>query len=140
MFAMSKEAVLRKEAPLLATLRLDLEAVESGLPVSTLTKFLSVSGMQGRDIYKVVISARTLRQRMKRKEPLTTDEADRLLRLIRVYDETAHVFGNRNKALCWLTEPKPRFKERTPLQMLRTDLGGRMVEEMLVQIDEGIFT
>ena len=81
MFAMSKEAVLRKEAPLLATLRLDPEAVESGLPVSTLTKFLSVSGMQGRDIYKVVISARTLRQRMKRKEPLTTDEADSLSRL-----------------------------------------------------------
>jgi putative toxin-antitoxin system antitoxin component (TIGR02293 family) len=140
MFAMSKEAVLRKGAPLLATLRLDLEAVESGLPVSTLTKFLSASGMQCRDIYKVVISARTLKQRIKRREPLTMDEADRLLRLIRVYDETAHVFGNRKKALSWLTQPKLRFNERTPLQMLRTDLGGRMVEEMLVQIDEGMFT
>jgi putative toxin-antitoxin system antitoxin component (TIGR02293 family) len=136
---MSKEAVLQEQASLLATLRLDLKAVESGLPVNTLTKFLSASGMQYRDIYEVVISARTLKQRIKRKEPLTMDEADRLLRLIRVYDETAHGFGNRKKTLSWLTQPKTRFSDRTPIQMLRTDLGGRMVEEMLVQIDEGIY-
>jgi hypothetical protein len=45
MLAMSKEAVLQEPAPLLATLRVDLKAVESGFPVSTLTKFLSASGM-----------------------------------------------------------------------------------------------
>ncbi|WP_256369986.1 MbcA/ParS/Xre antitoxin family protein [Granulicella sp. S190] len=48
--------------------------------------------------------------------------------------------GNREKALSWMTKHKSRFSERTPIQMLRTDLGGRMVEEMLVQIDEGMFT
>ncbi len=66
MFAMSKEAVLQKQAPLLVTLRVDRDAVESGLAVSVLTEFLSASGMQCRDIYEVVISARTLKQRMKR--------------------------------------------------------------------------
>jgi putative toxin-antitoxin system antitoxin component (TIGR02293 family) len=101
---------------------------------------LSASGMQCRDIYEVVISARTLKQRIKRKEPLTMEEGDSLLRLIRVFDQTAHVFGDRKKALSWLTKQKSRFNERTPIQMLRSDLGGRMVEEMLVQIDEGMFT
>jgi putative toxin-antitoxin system antitoxin component (TIGR02293 family) len=140
MFAMSTEAVLQKQAPLLPTLRLDLDAVESGLPVSVLTEFLSASGMSSRDIYEVVISARTLKQRMKRKQPLTMDEGDKLLRLIRVFDQATRVFGNREKALYWLTKQKSRFSERRPVQMLRTDLGSRMVEEMLVQIDEGIYT
>jgi|SRR5665213_1499936 len=140
MFAMSKEAAPQEQAPLLATLRFDLNAVEFGLPVSVITKFLSASGMECRDIYEVVISARALKQRMQRNKPLTMDEGDRLLRLIRVFHQTADVFGNREKALYWLTKQKSCFNERTPIQMLRTDLGGRMVEEMLVQIDEGMFT
>jgi uncharacterized protein (DUF2384 family) len=44
------------------------------------------------------------------------------------------------KARYGLTKQKSRFNERRPIQMLRTDLGSRMVEEMLVQIDEGIYT
>jgi putative toxin-antitoxin system antitoxin component (TIGR02293 family) len=49
------------------------------------------------------------------------------------------VFGDQEKAREWLNQPKKRFDRRTPLHMLRTDLGGRMVEEMLGQIDEGMF-
>jgi putative toxin-antitoxin system antitoxin component (TIGR02293 family) len=96
---MSKEAAPQEQAPLLATLRFDLNAVESGLPVCALTKFLSASGMECRDIYEAVISARTLKQWMKRKEPLTMDEGDRLLRLMRVFDQASHVFANREKLL-----------------------------------------
>lgn len=43
MLAMGKESVLQEPAPLLATPRVDLKAVESGFPVGTLTKFLSAS-------------------------------------------------------------------------------------------------
>jgi uncharacterized protein (DUF2384 family) len=32
-----------------------------------------------------------------------------------------------------------RFDERTPLSMMHTGLGGQGVEEMLYQIDEGVF-
>lgn len=53
MFAMSKEAGPQEQAPLLATIHFDLNTVESGLPVSVLTKFLSASGMECRDIYEV---------------------------------------------------------------------------------------
>lgn len=36
-------------------------------------------------------------------------------------------------------QAEKRFDDRTPLQMLRTDFGGRMVEGVLGQIDEGMF-
>jgi Protein of unknown function (DUF2384) len=50
------------------------------------------------------------------------DEGDRLMRLIRVFDQATHVFANREKALYWMTKQKSRFNERRPIQMLRTDL------------------
>jgi len=100
---------------------------------------VSASGMQLADIYQVVIPARTLKHRKARKEPLTADESDKLVRLARVYDQAVRVLGDKQRALYWLNEPKRRFDGRTPIQMLRTDLGGRMVEEMLGQIHHGMF-
>jgi putative toxin-antitoxin system antitoxin component (TIGR02293 family) len=62
-----------------------------------------------------------------------------LVRLIRVYDQAVRGFGDKEKALHWLSEAKGRFDGRTPIQMLRTDLDGRVVEEMLGQIYYGMF-
>src|SRR5579885_2320077 len=97
----------------MASLHLDLETIESGVSLNALNNFVTVSGMQFRDIYEFVIPARTLKHRKARKEHLTAGE-----------------FGDKEKALHWLNEPKRRFEGRTPMQMLRTELGGRMVEEM----------
>ena len=125
--------------PLMATLHMSLENVESGLSLSTLTNFVSASGLRFKDIYDVVIPARTLKHRKARKEPLTSDESDKLARVARVYDQAVRVFGDRENALHWLSEAKRRFEGRTPLQLLRTEYGSRLVEEMLGQIDHGIF-
>ena len=124
---------------LLAVLRLNLESVEAGVPVETMTNFVSASGVELKDIYNIVIPARTLKHRKSRRQPLSSDESDKLARLVRVFDQAVSVFGEIEHARRWLNKPKKRFDDRTPLQMLRTDFGGRMVEEMLGQIDEGMF-
>jgi putative toxin-antitoxin system antitoxin component (TIGR02293 family) len=136
---MGQASTTELEIPLMTSLRIDLETVEAGVPVATMARFVAASGMQLKDVYEVVIPARTLKHRKARKEPLTSDESDKLVRLIRVYDQALRVLGEREKALYWLSEPKKRFEDRTPIQMLRTDLGGRMVEEMLGQIYYGMF-
>jgi putative toxin-antitoxin system antitoxin component (TIGR02293 family) len=121
------------------SLRLDLESVEAGVPVETMTTFVAMSGVELKDLYDIVIPARTLKHRRSRKQALSPDESDKLARLIRVFDQAVTVLGDRERARNWLNKPKKRFEERTPLQMLRTEVGGRMVEEMLGQIDEGMF-
>jgi putative toxin-antitoxin system antitoxin component (TIGR02293 family) len=130
---------IEQQIPLMTSLHLDLDTVEAGVPIATMAQFVAASGMQLKDLYEVVIPARTLKHRKARKEPLTSDESDKLVRLIRVYDQAVRVLGDKGKALYWLSEPKKRFEGRTPIQMLRTDLGGRMVEEMLGQIYYGMF-
>lgn len=47
--------------------------------------------------------------------------------------------GSRERALVWLRKPHARLEGRAPLSSLRTDTGSRIVEELLVQIDEGMF-
>jgi uncharacterized protein (DUF2384 family) len=32
-----------------------------------------------------------------------------------------------------------RFEGKSPIQMMSTETGGRLVEQMLVQIDQGMF-
>jgi putative toxin-antitoxin system antitoxin component (TIGR02293 family) len=123
----------------LASLRLNLESVEAGVPVETMTDFIFASGVPLKDIYDIVIPARTLKHRRSRKQPLSPDESDKLARLVRIFDQAVAVFGDREQARVWLNKPKKRFDARTPLRMLRTDFGGRMVEEMLGQIDDGMF-
>ena len=123
----------------LSALRFSLESVETGIPVETMTNFVSASGVELKDIYEIVIPARTLKHRRSRRESLSRDESDKLARLVRVFDQAVSVFGEAEQARKWLNTPKKRFDDRTPLHMLRTDFGGRMVEEMLGQIDEGMF-
>ena len=119
--------------------QLDWRAVEIGVPLSALEKFAAHSGIELKQLLDVVIPPRTLKHRRERKEPLSLDESDRLARVARLYELSVRVFGDAEKATRWLTRPKHRFEERSPLSMMRTEMGGRQVEEMLIQIDEGMF-
>jgi len=117
----------------------DWREIERGLPLSTLEEFSAYSGIAVKDLLEVVIPVRTLKHRRQRQEPLSLDESDRLARVARLWALTVKVFGDPDKARRWLTKPKMRFEERTPLAMMHTGLGGQGVEEMLYQIDEGVF-
>ena len=134
-----RDEIHRIRPGLLTSLRLDLESVEAGVPVETITSFVLASKVELKDVNAVVISARALRYRRSRKQSLSLDESDRLARLVHIFDQAVSVFSDAERARRWLSKPKKRFHERTPLRMLRTDFGGRAVEEMLVQIDEGMF-
>ena len=49
------------------------------------------------------------------------------------------VQASRERALEWLRRPMSRLKYRAPLDLMRTDTGARIVEDLLVQVDEGMF-
>jgi putative toxin-antitoxin system antitoxin component (TIGR02293 family) len=117
----------------------DWRQVEAGLPLATLEEFVAYSGFPMKDLLEVVIPLRTLKHRRQRQEPLSAEESDRLARVARLWELAVKVFGEPDKARRWLTKPKIRFEERTPLAMMRTGAGADGVEEMLIQIEEGMF-
>jgi putative toxin-antitoxin system antitoxin component (TIGR02293 family) len=136
---MAQTAKSARTKSFLTTLHLNLQAVESGVPVATMSDFVSASGVPLKDLYDIVIPARTLKHRRARRESLSPDESDKLARLVRIFDHAVRVFGDTDRARTWLQQPKRRFDNRTPLAMLRTDVGARLVEEVLGQIEYGMF-
>lgn len=118
---------------------LDLaQIVEQGLPTDTIA-LLKQQGLTFSEVSAIVIAPRTLKHRKARGEPLSLEETDRLVRVARIVAHAELVFHNHEKALAWLRSTHDRLNERTPLNMLRTELGGRLVEKLLWQIDEGVY-
>lgn len=115
-----------------------LRIVEGRLAPSVINR-LAALGLERREIDAVIIPSRTLQHRRSRREKLTIEESDRVLRVIRVLSLAETVYGDRERALTWLRKPHARLDERLPLSLLHTDTGSRIVEEMLNQIDEGMF-
>jgi len=115
-----------------------LRIVEGQLPPTVIKRLLSL-GLQRSEIDAAIIPLRTLQHRRSRREKLTVEESDRVLRAIRVLALAETVYGSRERALAWLRRTHPRIGGRAPLSLLNTDTGSRIVEELLVQIDEGMF-
>ena len=85
------------------------------------------------------VPKRTLARRQAAKEPLSVEETDKAVRLGRIDKMAEKIFGDASKAHRWLRKPKRALGGDTPLAYLATEAGARAVEEMLNQIDHGIF-
>jgi putative toxin-antitoxin system antitoxin component (TIGR02293 family) len=115
-----------------------LRIVEGRLAPSVIKRLMTL-GLERSEIDEAVIPSRTLQHRRSRRERLTLDESDRVLRMVRILASAESVYGSRARALAWLRKPHPRLEGRSPLSLVKTDTGSRIVEELLIQIDEGMF-
>jgi putative toxin-antitoxin system antitoxin component (TIGR02293 family) len=112
--------------------------VERGLPIRVLNRLLR-RGLSRNEIASVIIPPRTLKHRRSRHEPLSREESERAVRTARILARAQLVMGDEAAALAWLRSPRRRFQGRAPMEMLVTETGGRLVEQMLIQIDQGMF-
>jgi putative toxin-antitoxin system antitoxin component (TIGR02293 family) len=110
----------------------------AGLPTEV-AKIMTEHGLTPGEVSSLVIPARTLKHRRSRRERLSKDESDKAIRTARILARAELVLGDEALALRWMRSPKQRFDGRTPFQLIETDAGSRLVEDMLGQIDEGIF-
>jgi putative toxin-antitoxin system antitoxin component (TIGR02293 family) len=111
-------------------------AVRDRLPLGTL-KGLHQAGLSEQEIERFVIPQRTRRHRAERKQPLTVDESDRAVRLLRVQTVAEETFGTKDKAHIWLRRPLAELGGETPLDMAQTEAGARVVETILAKIAWG---
>jgi len=116
-----------------------IEIAEEGLPTEAVAQ-LRTYGLSFTEVAEIVIAPRTLKHRKARGERLSTEETERVLRVSRIVALADQVFGDHEKALGWLRIPHPRHQDRSPLSLLRTESGGKVVENMLWQIDDGIYS
>lgn len=102
-------------------------------------KSLARHGYSEEEISALVVPRRTLARRRAAGDLLSVDETGRALRLMRIASLAEEVFGDPAKAYRWLRKPKDRLHGDTPVAFLASESGARVVEEMLHQIQYGIF-
>ncbi|WP_168209795.1 antitoxin Xre/MbcA/ParS toxin-binding domain-containing protein [Chromobacterium paludis] len=95
---------------------------------------LAGEGLSRKEL-EFVIPARTLSHRIKKHEKLSRDESERGVRMASLLVLAQQVLGE--EAAGWLRQPLRRFDEQSPLQLAQTEQGARLVENLLIQIDEG---
>lgn len=112
------------------------QTVQAGFPAKQLACMASTGQISPSD-RDAIIPLRTLKARLDKGQNLTTEESDKLFRLSHIRAMANAVFGNEEKAQRWLSKPKARFEGLTPINMIATAPGFRLVEEMLLQVAEG---
>ena len=68
---------------------------------------------------------------------LTADQSDRAARLARGLVLAERAFGSREKAHRWLHRDSAALGDRKPIDLIRTDAGARVVENLLARIAWG---
>jgi len=95
-------------------------------------------GLSDAEVYSLIVPRRTLAHRIAKRQSLSKDESDKAVRVARITAAAEQVFGEPARAWRWLRKPKRQFDSKSPIEMLVTETGARLVEELIIQIDDGM--
>jgi putative toxin-antitoxin system antitoxin component (TIGR02293 family) len=115
-------------------------AIEQGLSAEVLRKLEAcVPGVISVVPELLGISARTLARRRSQGR-LTPVESDRLFRLVALYAQAADVLGSVEAADEWMHSPAIALGDKPPLAYAMNEAGAKRVEQLLIRIDDGVYS
>lgn len=117
----------------------DIDPLASNSSLSGRAAKELAEGRLTRDDIRMVIPDRTLERRIRDDQTLTLDEADGIVRLLRIVEAARRVFESNDLADQFLRSPNPALGGHVPIQLARSDLGGREVEAVLGRLEHGVF-
>jgi putative toxin-antitoxin system antitoxin component (TIGR02293 family) len=140
------EVVLKQTAEFLGlrrTLHSQLElmpVIRQGLSPASLESVSRKMDLSPRETGESLgFAKRTLTRRLREKQPLTPEESERVVRLVRVLVQAIEVLGSLEKARRWLQKSNRALGGEIPLRLLDNDIGGNAVLEELGRIEHGVF-
>jgi len=117
------------------------DRVKVGFPFKafiSLTKSMQLTNQRLAEL--VQISGSTLNRRLKEGK-LKADESERLLRISRIYTLSLNLFdGNSSSARKWLSSSNRALGGESPLEASKTEVGSREVENLITQLEHGVFS
>lgn len=125
---------LRRRVRSLADLR---QIVEDGLPVDALERTVAhfaLGPAAASDIKHRIVPKTTLQRRQR----LTVEESERLERLARMIALAEDVWESPPLAREFLLNAQPQLDGERPVDLARTDLGTRQVEQLLMRIEHAL--
>jgi putative toxin-antitoxin system antitoxin component (TIGR02293 family) len=117
------------------------QLVRKGLPAGSVTALAEKLHVANSALSKKLgIPQRTLTRRLSSASLLSPAESDRTVRMARVYANAVEMIGDGEKAIEWLRTPNRALGGEMPLDQLDTDMGARMVEDILGRIAYGVYS
>ncbi len=117
-----------------------LKSVQQGLPFAALEHLRRNLALSWDDLGRLLaIPERTLARR-KSEGRFLPEESDRILRASRLYAKALELFeGDGRAAANWLSTPQRALAGESPVDLARTELGSREVENLLDRLEQGVF-
>jgi putative toxin-antitoxin system antitoxin component (TIGR02293 family) len=112
--------------------------IEVGVPVASLSELAEHEGLGQEEIDRIIIPRRTLSHRKAKGQPLNRAESERAIRVASITSLAEETFANPEKGRAWLRRPTTALGGKRPLDLLDSEPGGRVVEQLLYRIGHGI--
>ncbi len=141
-------AVLRSEKQLGIKIKKAKEVdslIRKGIPFKVVEDLKEKLKLADEEIAGILgMSVRTLsrRRHIKNKEEarLNAIESDRLFRLVKIFVFAQDVLEDKEQAIKWLHSRQFGLGNRIPLEVIRTEIGAREVEDLLMRIEYGVYS
>lgn len=117
------------------------QLVRKGLPAGSVSALAESLHVANRVLSsKLGIPQRTMTRRLGQARHFTQAESDRIMRVARILGHAVDMIGDKEKASAWLRTPNRALAGERPLDQLDTDIGARMVEDVLGRIAYGVYS
>jgi putative toxin-antitoxin system antitoxin component (TIGR02293 family) len=117
-----------------------IAAIDKGLPYASLESVAKRVGLTTLEEKSQVlgIPERTLQRRADAGK-LDRSESELTVRLARIAQHAEEVLEDMDKAYRWLREPNEALGGKRPFDLIRTDLGTQLVDDVLTRIEYTVY-
>lgn len=117
-----------------------VELARQGISKNSLLKLAEIGGISIKQFAELLpVSLRTI-QRYSGKDLLPREVSDHALLIAEVFGKGINVFDNRKSFQQWLQSPLVGLGEQTPLSLLDTSFGARMIMNELGRLEHGVYS
>ncbi len=117
----------------------EIKTIREGIRSDLIDRFLNEQSFPIKDVlHRLKITSSTYFAKKKEHKRLDSPSTEKFLRLFSTIKNANEILGE-TEAKDWLYRQIPSLGEQAPMDLLDTDVGFRLVEQVLLQIKYGIY-
>ena len=117
-----------------------IDCLRAGLPRYTVNNILDQTDIAKPQLSSIIHMSFNQLNRHAEQDMLSVHQSSFLYEFARVYVRTSDIFGDSATADSWLHRSNTALGGKTPIELLDTIEGFRMVEDLLLQIEYGAYS
>ncbi|WP_259780682.1 type II RES/Xre toxin-antitoxin system antitoxin [Aestuariispira ectoiniformans] len=115
-----------------------LEKLENGLELDLVEATAKSLGVETRDFATFGVMPRRTLSHSTAKGRFSAEQSQRIARFFRIMVRATDTFGDTERAERWLKRPSRPLRDHAPFELLDSEEGARLIEDLLDRIDHGL--